>query len=76
MSDLKWPDVFADSSFEYTGTEEDKIKQVEVDILTWKAICHTGEEPILDDFERAMKKMGKAIDGEAFSKILDKVNNI
>lgn len=73
-SGFEFPEVFTDPSYVYSGSERDKEKKVRADLRMHLAICKCGERPSVDEFNRAMRKMGEAISSEAFNEILDEAN--
>lgn len=70
------PEVFTDPSYEYSGSQHEKEKKVRADLLTFNAISAMGKRPSADEFNRAMRKMDKAVGGDAFNEILSEVNNV
>jgi len=70
-SEYSLPEVFKNQYFEYTGSYEEKKKQIYIDILIWQASCISGQRPILKEFERAMKTMGDTLEHKDFMKILE-----
>jgi hypothetical protein len=74
-SGFEFPEAFTDPSYEYSGTQRNKEKMVRADLIMFYAVSASGQRPILKEFERAMKIMGKAIGTEAFTEILGEVND-
>ncbi len=69
------PEVFTDPSYEYSGSQREKEKKVRADLLMFNAISAMGKRPSADEFNRAMRKMDKAVGGDSFGEILSEVNN-
>ena len=74
-SGFRSPEVFTDLAYEYSGSQHEKEKKVRADLLMFNAISAMGKRPSADEFNRAMRKMDKAVGGDVFGEIVSRVNN-
>lgn len=66
------PEVFTNPDFEYTGSEVEKAKSVECDLLCWQGCCHMGVKTRVNAFNRAFDKMSHCISHDVFMLIADR----
>lgn len=66
--EVRWPDVFTDPDFEYTGSERDKKARARLDLQIWKANCLM-EKPDLEQFDRGMRKISALFTAEEFRRL-------